>query len=79
MRKEIVSAAIKRLRADPDNTVVKVQWRAPAPPGTRRRKTNGAFPYWDRIRAPGAGLEILPEAQRMSTRPMGAGLPSTVF
>jgi KaiC/GvpD/RAD55 family RecA-like ATPase len=58
IRKDTVTEAIKRLRADPDSAVVKVRWQASVPPGTKKRRANGAFPLWDRTRATGAGLEI---------------------
>ncbi len=61
-RKETVSQAVNRLRADPDSTVVKVRWQPVEPPGAakKRRKMNGTWPYWDRTRATSAGVEIFP-------------------
>jgi hypothetical protein len=46
-----------------EHPVVKVRWKAPEPPGAEKknkRKTNGAFPFWDRTRAMNAMLEIFP-------------------
>jgi hypothetical protein len=59
-RKSDVTEALKRLRTEPESSVVKVRWQPPPAPGVKTRKLNGNWPHWDRQRAAESGVEIFP-------------------
>jgi hypothetical protein len=60
MRPKPVLEALRQLQAEPESSVVKVQWQPPTEPGKRPKRTNGVHPYWDRRCAERAGVQVFP-------------------